>query len=33
MPHYQQMDLEYVLFIQNGILLSHKEEWKFVIHK
>jgi hypothetical protein len=26
MPHYQQMDLEYVLFIQNGILLSHKEE-------
>jgi hypothetical protein len=26
MPHNQQMDEENVAFIQNGILLSHKEE-------
>jgi hypothetical protein len=26
MPHYQQMDKENVVFIHNGILLSHKEE-------
>jgi hypothetical protein len=27
MPHYQWMDQENVIFIHNGILLSHKEEW------
>jgi hypothetical protein len=26
MPHYQRMDLENVVFINNGILLRHKEE-------
>jgi hypothetical protein len=26
MPHYQQMALENVVFMHNGILLSHKEE-------
>jgi hypothetical protein len=25
MPHYQLMDLENVVFVHNGILLSHKE--------
>jgi hypothetical protein len=33
MSHNQQIDQENVLFIHNGILLSHKEEWNFVIHK
>jgi hypothetical protein len=33
MPHYQRMDLENVVFINNGILLRHKEEWNFVIYK
>jgi hypothetical protein len=32
-PHYQWMDEENVVFIHNGILLSHKEEWNLVIHK
>jgi hypothetical protein len=26
MPHYQRMDQENVVFIHNGILLSHEEE-------
>jgi hypothetical protein len=26
MPHYCSMDKENVVFIQNGILFSHKEE-------
>jgi hypothetical protein len=33
MPHYRWMDWENVVFIYNGILLSHKEEWNFVILK
>jgi hypothetical protein len=33
MNHNWQMDQENVVFIHNGILLSHKEEWNFVIHK
>jgi hypothetical protein len=33
MPHNWRMDQENVVFIHNGILLSHKEEWNFVIHK
>jgi hypothetical protein len=33
MPHNQWMDQENVVFINNGILLSHKEEWNFVIDK
>jgi hypothetical protein len=33
MPHNQQMDQENVILIHNGILLSHQEEWNFVIHK
>jgi hypothetical protein len=33
MPHYWRMDLENVVFIHNGILLSHEEEWNLVIHK
>jgi hypothetical protein len=33
MPHYRQMDQENVVFTHNGILLSHKEEWNFVIRK
>jgi hypothetical protein len=33
MPYDQQMDQENVVFMQNGILLNHKEEWNFVIHK
>jgi hypothetical protein len=31
--HNWQMDQENVIFIHNGILLIHKEEWKFVICK
>jgi hypothetical protein len=27
------MDLKNVVFIHNGILFSHKEEWNFVIRK
>jgi hypothetical protein len=27
------MDQKNVAFIYNGILLKHKEEWNFVIHK
>jgi predicted glutamine amidotransferase len=26
MPHYRQMDYENVVFIHNGVLLSHEEE-------
>jgi hypothetical protein len=33
MPHNWWLDQENVVFIHNGILLSHKEEWNFVIHK
>jgi hypothetical protein len=33
MPHNGQMDQENIVFIHNGILLSHKEEWNFVICK
>jgi hypothetical protein len=33
MPQYQQMDEDNVVFIHNGILLSHEEEWNFVICK
>jgi hypothetical protein len=33
MPHYWRMDQENVVLIHNGILLSHKEEWNFVISK
>jgi hypothetical protein len=33
MPHYPEKDQENVIFIHNGILLSHKEEWNFVIYK
>jgi hypothetical protein len=32
-PHNWRMDQENVILIQNGILLSHKEEWNFVIPK
>jgi hypothetical protein len=32
MSYNRQMDQENVVFIHNGILLSHKEEWNFVIH-
>jgi hypothetical protein len=28
-----QMDQENVVFIHNGILLSHKEKWNFFIRK
>jgi hypothetical protein len=31
MPHYWWMDQENVVFIHNGILFRHKEEWNFVI--
>jgi hypothetical protein len=31
--NYQRMDQENVVFIHNGILFSHKEEWNFVICK
>jgi 7,8-dihydro-6-hydroxymethylpterin-pyrophosphokinase len=31
MPLYKQMNFKNVVFIHNGILLSHKEEWNFVI--
>jgi hypothetical protein len=27
MPHYWRMDQENVVFIHNGILRSHEEEW------
>jgi hypothetical protein len=33
MPHNWQVDQENVIFIHNGILLSHKQEWSFIIHK
>jgi hypothetical protein len=33
MPHNWWMDQESVVCIDNGILLSHKKEWNFVIHK
>jgi hypothetical protein len=33
MSHHQRMDQENVTFIHNRILLSHKEEWNFVILK
>jgi hypothetical protein len=33
MPHNWQMNQQSMVFIQNGILLSHKEEWNFVISK
>jgi hypothetical protein len=33
MTHYWRMDQENVVLIHNGILLSHKEEWNFVISK
>jgi hypothetical protein len=33
MPHNQRIDEENVVFIHNGILLSHKEECDFVIRK
>jgi hypothetical protein len=32
-PHYWQMDYENVVFIHNGILLSHEEEWNLIILK
>jgi hypothetical protein len=32
-PHNWWMGQENVVFIHNGILLSQKEEWNFVIHK
>jgi hypothetical protein len=33
MPHYWWMNQENVVFIHNGVLFSHEEEWNFVIHK
>jgi hypothetical protein len=33
MPHYWQVDQENVVLMHNGILLSHKVEWNFVICK
>jgi hypothetical protein len=33
MPQYWQKDLENMVFIHDEILLSHKEEWNFVIHR
>jgi hypothetical protein len=33
MPYYWQMDQENVVFIHNGILLSHEEEWNLIIRK
>jgi hypothetical protein len=33
MSYKWQINQENVVFIHNGILLSHKEEWNFVIHK
>jgi hypothetical protein len=33
MPHNQKIDLENVVFIHNGIVFRHKEDWNFVIHK
>jgi hypothetical protein len=32
-PHNLRMDQENVIFKHNGILLSDKEEWNFVIRK
>jgi hypothetical protein len=31
--HYWWMDQENVVFVHNGILLSHKEEWNLIICK
>jgi hypothetical protein len=31
MPHYWRMDQENMIFIHNGILLSHGEEWNLII--
>jgi hypothetical protein len=31
MSHYWWVNQENVIFIYNGILLSHEEEWNFVI--
>jgi hypothetical protein len=33
MPNYWWMDQENVVFIHNGILLSHEEEWNLIICK
>jgi hypothetical protein len=33
MPHHWQMDQENVVFIHNGILLSHEEKWNLIIRK
>jgi hypothetical protein len=33
MPHYWWMDQENVVFIHNGIPLSHEEEWNLIIPK
>jgi hypothetical protein len=33
MPHYWWMDQENVVFIHNGILLSHEEKWNLIIYK
>jgi hypothetical protein len=33
MLHNWRMDQENMVFIHNGILLNHKEEWNCVIHK
>jgi hypothetical protein len=32
-PHYWQIDSENVVFIHNGILCSHEEEWNLIILK
>jgi hypothetical protein len=33
MPHHWWMDEENVVFIPNGILCSHEEEWNLIICK
>jgi hypothetical protein len=33
MPHYRWMDYENVVFVHNGVLLSHEEEWNLIILK
>jgi hypothetical protein len=33
MPHYWWMDQANVVFIHNGILFSHEEEWNLIICK
>jgi hypothetical protein len=33
MSHYWWIDQEYVVFIHNGILLSHEEDWNLIICK